>query len=80
MILWCSQGGDHPENNLTKSGYLLDMKVKKKPEYFFILGNLLELIIEIWRIRAIFFMKIVEIIFFRLKFGEKSPLKNNSGK
>jgi hypothetical protein len=50
MILSCSQGGDRPENNLTKSGYLLDMKVgKKKPESFFILGNLLELIIEIWR-------------------------------
>jgi hypothetical protein len=44
-----SQGDDHPENNLTKSGYLLDMKVEKKPESFFILGNLLELIIEIWR-------------------------------
>jgi len=29
-ILWCSQSGDHPENNLTKFGYMIDMKVGKK--------------------------------------------------
>jgi hypothetical protein len=29
-ILWCSQSGDHPENNLAKFDYMLDMKVEKK--------------------------------------------------
>jgi hypothetical protein len=28
-ILWCSQSGDHPENNLAKFGYMLDMRVAK---------------------------------------------------
>jgi hypothetical protein len=39
-ILWCSQNGDHPESNLAKSGYNLDMKVEKKErkESFYILG------------------------------------------
>jgi hypothetical protein len=47
-ILWCSQSGDHPEKNLAKFGYILDMKIgKRKTESFYILGYLLELIIEI---------------------------------
>jgi len=29
-ILWCSQSGDHPENNLAKFRYILDMEVGKK--------------------------------------------------
>jgi len=29
-ILWCSQSGNHSENNLAKFGYIVDMKVKKK--------------------------------------------------
>jgi len=29
-ILWCSQSGDLPENNLVKFGYVIDMKKKKK--------------------------------------------------
>jgi hypothetical protein len=33
-ILSCNQNGDHPENNLAKSGYMLDMKVGKKKEWF----------------------------------------------
>ncbi len=35
-ILWCIQNGDHPENNLAKFGYILDMKVgkKQKPPMF----------------------------------------------
>jgi hypothetical protein len=28
--LACSQIDDHPENNLAKFGYMLDMKVEKK--------------------------------------------------
>jgi len=29
-ILWCSQSGDHPENNLVEFGDILDMKAEKK--------------------------------------------------
>jgi len=47
MILWCSQSGHHPENDLAKFGYMLDMKVEKKSESFYILGYLLEFIIKI---------------------------------
>jgi hypothetical protein len=37
-ILWWSQSGNHPENDLAKFGYILDMKVEKKPESFYVLG------------------------------------------
>jgi hypothetical protein len=50
-VLACRQGGDHLENNLSKFGYILDMKVEKtKRESFYILGYLLELIIKIWQL------------------------------
>jgi len=49
------QSGNHPENNLGKFGYILDIKVGQKPKSFYILGYLLELVIKIWRIWAIFF-------------------------
>jgi hypothetical protein len=26
-VLWCSQSGDHSQNNLAKYGYILDLKV-----------------------------------------------------
>jgi hypothetical protein len=29
-ILWCSQNGDHSENNLAKFGDMIDMKIGKK--------------------------------------------------
>jgi hypothetical protein len=35
-ILWCSQGGNHPETNLPNSSYMLDMKKKKTKVNFFI--------------------------------------------
>jgi hypothetical protein len=37
MNLWCSQSVDHPENNLAKIGYILDIKVEEKqnPSIFF---------------------------------------------
>jgi len=55
-ILWCSQSGDHPENNLAKFGYILDMKIgKRKTESFYILSYLLELIIKIWGFGIVFF-------------------------
>jgi hypothetical protein len=51
--LCCSQNGDHPESNLAKSGYNLDMKVGKKKEkenrIFLYSWLILELIIKIWR-------------------------------
>jgi hypothetical protein len=30
MILWCSQSGDYPENDLAKFGYIIDIQVEKK--------------------------------------------------
>jgi hypothetical protein len=47
-ILWCSQSDDHSQNDLAKFGYILEMKVERKTESFYILGYLLELIIKIW--------------------------------
>jgi hypothetical protein len=35
-MLSCSQSGDHPENNLAKFGYMLDMKVEKKKNRFYV--------------------------------------------
>jgi hypothetical protein len=49
-ILWCSQSGNHPENNLAKFCYILNMKLEKKVKKswpFYIFGYLLELIITI---------------------------------
>jgi hypothetical protein len=46
-ILSCSQSGDHPENNLAKFGYMLDMKVEKKRTISMLSrGYLLEVIIK----------------------------------
>ncbi len=41
-ILWHSQSGDHPENNLAKFGYIVDMKVRNFffKKNFYILGYL----------------------------------------
>jgi hypothetical protein len=36
----CGQSGHHPENNLAKFGYILDMKNRKRTESFYILGYL----------------------------------------
>jgi hypothetical protein len=41
--LWCSQSGNHPENNLAKVGYIQDTKMGKKKRSFYILGYLLDL-------------------------------------
>jgi hypothetical protein len=35
-ILWWCQSGGHPENNLARFGYILDMKVGKKTESFYV--------------------------------------------
>jgi len=50
-ILWCSWSGHHPENNLAKFGYIIDMKVYIfKIKSFFILGYLLKGIIKLWQL------------------------------
>jgi len=46
-ILWCSQSDNHPENNLAKFGYIIDMKIRKKTESFYILSYLLQIIIKV---------------------------------
>jgi hypothetical protein len=73
------QIGNHPENNLGKFGYILDIKVGQKPKSFYSLGYLLELVIKIWRIWAIFFHKksfvLDKIIFFKLKIEENFLVK-----
>jgi hypothetical protein len=46
MILLCSQSDDLPKTNLAKIGYLLDMKVEKKPKAFYILGYQVEFTIK----------------------------------
>jgi hypothetical protein len=35
-ILWCSQSGNRPENNLAKFGYILHMKIKKQSPSIFL--------------------------------------------
>jgi hypothetical protein len=42
-ILWSGQIGHHSQNNLAKLGYILDMKVEKTRESFYIVGSLLQL-------------------------------------
>jgi hypothetical protein len=67
-ILWQSQSGNHSQNNLAKFGYILDMKVEKKPESFYVfwlptgtyhknLAIRKIKIFKIWRIWVIFSMK-----------------------
>jgi hypothetical protein len=51
-ILWCSQSGNNPENNLLKFGYILHMEVEKKKNPFHILGYPS---IKIWRFEIVFF-------------------------
>jgi hypothetical protein len=43
-IVWCSQSGDCSQSNLIKFGYILNMKVRKKPKSFNIIGYLLDLL------------------------------------
>jgi hypothetical protein len=45
-ILWHNQGDDHPKINLANFGYISNMYVNKIGS-FYILGYLLELIVEI---------------------------------
>jgi hypothetical protein len=65
-ILWCSQGGDHPETNLANSGYMPDMKVENNLDPAIFLATYWNLLsksgdfiwlFDIWRIWTIFPMK-----------------------
>ncbi len=49
MILSCGQSGGHPENNLAKFGYMLELIIKS--------GDLHLFVFEIWRIWVFFSMK-----------------------
>jgi hypothetical protein len=51
MILWCSQSGNYPKNNLIKFGYIIYMKVKRKFQNpsIFLATHLLEVIIRLWQ-------------------------------
>jgi hypothetical protein len=86
--LWfSSQSGNYPENNLAKSGCeILDMKVdqNENKNLSMFLANLVELIIKIWWIWAIFFFReksfvYVEIMFFQVEIWQKFASKRNSG-
>ncbi len=48
------QSGHHPENNLAKFGYILDMKVRNLKKNFYILSYLLELLIKKIRFELFF--------------------------
>jgi hypothetical protein len=55
--LWCSQSGDHPENNLGKFRYILDMDVGKKnriPPYSWLYTGTYHKNLAIWNF---FFLK-----------------------
>ncbi len=56
-ILWCSQSDNHPENNLAKFGYIIDMKIRKQTISFYILGYLLEVSIKVWQFGIFKFQK-----------------------
>jgi hypothetical protein len=43
---WFAWSGNHPSKGLARFGYILDMKVLKNPEFFYIFGYLPELIIK----------------------------------
>jgi len=69
-ILWCSQSGDHPGNDLARFGYIIDMKVFFffKTESFYILGYVLKVIIRLWQFGIFLNLKCV-------KFGPFFPWK-----
>jgi hypothetical protein len=60
-IFWCSQSGNHPENNLAKFGYIIDMKVEKNIGSFYILGYLLEVIVRLWQFQIFEFQNLANL-------------------
>jgi hypothetical protein len=91
-ILWCSQGGDHPETLLPNTIFMPDMKVEKNQNpciflatYWNLLqksGDLNFLMFEIWWIWTNFPMKksfvLVEIHIFQVEFLLKFACKKNT--
>ncbi len=75
-ILWCIQSGYHPENNLAKFGYILDMKLgerkkERKKNRILLKNSWLSsaIIIKNMGIRNLFFSKYIEFgLFFPWKF------------
>lgn len=89
-MLWCSQIDDHPKNNLAKSSYILDIKVKTKhnPSIFLTTYSNSSYKLTIWiyfcssnfcEFGPFFFDEksfvYAKIIFFTLKFGEILSIK-----
>jgi len=56
-----SQSGNHPENNLAKFGYIIDMKVEKNIGSFYILGYLLEVIVRLWQFQIFEFQNLANL-------------------
>jgi hypothetical protein len=55
VLVHCGcQSEDHPENNLVKFGYIVDMIVGKSQNPFYILGYLMEVIIRLGRFGPFF--------------------------
>jgi hypothetical protein len=75
----CSQSDDHSQNNFAKFGYILDIKVEKKIESFYIRGYIVEPMFKSGEFGSFFFheksLVQVEIIFRRSTFGKNSPVK-----
>ncbi len=91
-ILWCSQAGDHLQEDLAKFGHRPDMKIKKFKESFVYFGYLLELVGKIWWFRIYIFGNLANYDFFfsqkilcmcsnyifQVKKKQKFALKQNS--
>jgi hypothetical protein len=89
--LWCRWNGNHSKDDLARFGYKLDMKVERKPDSFYILGYLLELMIKMWNLDYFFLRKMANFVlnvsmkiplywsksyFSGRNFGEISPKEN----
>jgi len=59
----------HPEDDLARFGHILDVKVEKKLETFYILGYLLKLLMKIWRFGFFCFRNLANLAttFFSMK-------------
>jgi hypothetical protein len=69
-ILWCSQGGNHPETNLANSAYMPDPSIESRnnPGSFYFLGYLLVLIVEIWWVEFFSFRNLATLDHFEKSF------------
>jgi hypothetical protein len=84
-ILWCSQTGDHPQEDLAKFGHIPHVKVEKFKICLYF-GYMMEPDVESWRLIFLFFFIVILVstfvLFFyfrksgeiRAKFFTKNPL------